>query len=226
MRARPLRRRPRPRASSSERAPRRRRSLSSAAGRVERAPAEQRRGRGPGLGLAGPALGARLRAERDELGEVVHRLDAAGRRDPDEPVGVEVVAEQERRVGVGRREEPRPAVVEQVALVDRLHPERERRLAELREDRRTVSRSPAGRSDSRPERALGRRLGGEGLPDVGLSCRRSRQRPRSSCRSRRRRARARRTCTRTGTVPRRCRGRAGAGRAPHTAPCRSATASS
>ena len=118
------------------------------AGRVERAPAEQRRGRGPRLGLAGPALGARLGAERDELGEVVHRLDAAGRRDPDEPVGVEVVAEQERRVGVGRREEPRPAVVEQVALVDRLHPERERRLAERPRRRATVSRSPAGRSDS------------------------------------------------------------------------------
>ena len=133
MRARPLRRPRRPaRARASGAAIAALAQLQ--AGRVERAPAEQRRRRGPGLGLAGPALGARLRAERDELGEVVHRLDAAGRRDPDEPVRVEVVAEQERRVGIGRGEEPRPAVVEQVALVDRLHPEREDRIAELRED--------------------------------------------------------------------------------------------
>jgi hypothetical protein len=38
-------------------------------------------------------------------------------------VRVEVVAEQERRVVVGRREEPRRAVVQQVALVDRLEAE-------------------------------------------------------------------------------------------------------
>jgi hypothetical protein len=49
-------------------------------------------------------------------------------------VGVEVVAEQQRRVVVGRREEPRPAVVDEVALVDRLETERVASLPERRED--------------------------------------------------------------------------------------------
>jgi hypothetical protein len=49
-------------------------------------------------------------------------------------VRVEVVAEQNRRVGVDGGEEPRPAEVEQVALVDRLEAEREARLRERGED--------------------------------------------------------------------------------------------
>jgi hypothetical protein len=49
-------------------------------------------------------------------------------------VRVQVVAEQQRGVRIGRREEARAAVVEQVALVDRLDPERVALLAERRED--------------------------------------------------------------------------------------------
>jgi hypothetical protein len=49
-------------------------------------------------------------------------------------VRVQVVAEQKRRVRVLRREQARPAVVEEVALVDRLDPEGVTLLAERRED--------------------------------------------------------------------------------------------
>jgi hypothetical protein len=49
-------------------------------------------------------------------------------------VSVEVVPEQERRVRVGGREQPRLTVVEEVALVDRLDPEGVTLLAERRED--------------------------------------------------------------------------------------------
>ena len=43
-------------------------------------------------------------------------------------------AEQQRRVGVGGREQTRPAEVEEVTLVDRLDAECEALLAERRED--------------------------------------------------------------------------------------------
>jgi hypothetical protein len=51
-------------------------------------------------------------------------------RDAHETVGVEVVAEEDARVAVGGTEQPRPAVVEQVALVDRFDAEREALLGE------------------------------------------------------------------------------------------------
>ena len=76
-------------------------------------------------------------------------------RDPDEPVRVEVVAEQERRVRVGRGEEPRTGEVDQVALVDRLDPERVARRRERREDRLALgvrSRRPRPRAGSRRPR--------------------------------------------------------------------------
>jgi hypothetical protein len=78
-------------------------------------------------------------------------------------VGVEVVAEQEGRVGVDRREQPRAAVVEQVPLVDRLQPERVALLAERREDRLelTLLLRPQRRL---PEPALTRGLEGDRLP--------------------------------------------------------------
>jgi hypothetical protein len=50
-----------------------------------------------------------------------------------------VIAEQQRRVAVGRREQPRPTVVEQVPLVDRLEPQRVTLLGERREDRLRLS---------------------------------------------------------------------------------------
>ena len=68
-------------------------------------------------------------------------------------MGVEVVAEQQRFLRRGRREQPRPAVVQQVALVDRLHAERTPLVAERREDGLEPSLL-LGSQRSRPERAL------------------------------------------------------------------------
>jgi hypothetical protein len=80
-------------------------------------------------------------------------------------VRVEVVAEQERRVGVRGREQPRPAVVEQVALVDRLQAERVALLAERRED--GLELALGGRPQRLlPEPALARRLLRDRLPEV------------------------------------------------------------
>ena len=68
---------------------------------------------------------------------------------------VEVVAEQQRRVVVGRVEQARRAVVDEVALVDRLEPEREARGSPSGEKIGRSSRSSSGRSDCLPEAALG-----------------------------------------------------------------------
>jgi hypothetical protein len=57
-------------------------------------------------------------------------------------VRVEVVAEQEGGVPVGRLEEAGPAVVDEVALVDRLQPERVPLIAERREDGRELALGP------------------------------------------------------------------------------------
>ena len=62
--------------------------------------AEGCRGRRPGLAVTRPAVRLALRAERDEVREVVDRSDVAARRDANEPVRVEVVAEQKRDVTV------------------------------------------------------------------------------------------------------------------------------
>ncbi|MBV8562559.1 MAG: hypothetical protein JOZ56_05655 [Actinobacteria bacterium] len=75
---------------------------------VEVARAEQRRGGGPERAVAVRALGAELAAERDQLREVADRVDVPEARDVDEAVRVEVVAEQQSRVRVGGREQPRP----------------------------------------------------------------------------------------------------------------------
>ena len=78
---------------------------------------------------------------------------------------VEVVAQEEGGVGVERDEEPRPAVVEEVALVDRLEPQRVALFAERREDR--LELALAGRVQRLlPEPALASRLAGDRLPEV------------------------------------------------------------
>jgi hypothetical protein len=92
-----------------------------------------------------PLLRPEMRASRDQLGERRDGVEVAGGGDPDEPVRVQVVAEQERDVSVRRREQARPAVVDEVALVDRLEPERE---ALRRERPKTPSRSGSARSCS------------------------------------------------------------------------------
>jgi hypothetical protein len=81
-------------------------------------------------------------------------------------VSVEVVPEQERRVLVGSRKEPRPAVVQQVALVDRLEAQRVALLGERREDGLVLA---LGLRPQRvpPERALRRRCLRDRPPDVG-----------------------------------------------------------
>jgi len=96
---------------------------------------EGRRCRRPRHAVARKPVGAELGAARDQLRQVADSLDRPCLRDADEPVRVEVVAEQQCRVVVARREEPRAPVMEQVALVDRLEPERVALLAQRREDR-------------------------------------------------------------------------------------------
>ena len=78
---------------------------------------------------------------------------------------VEVVAEQQRRVVVGGREQPRRPVVEQVALVDRLQAEGVALLGERREDRLLLAF--AGRAQCvLPEGAFACRLPSDRLPEA------------------------------------------------------------
>jgi hypothetical protein len=100
--------------------------------------------------------------QRRQVGD---RFDGPGLRDPDESVRVEVVAEQERGVVVGRREQARAAVVEQVALVDRLQPERVPLLGQGREDRLGLALAVRPKR-LRPELALGGRLLRDRPPDI------------------------------------------------------------
>jgi hypothetical protein len=87
------------------------------------ATAEGRRRCRPRFSVARQAVGPQPRAERDQSRQVGYGLDRSRLGDADEPVGVEVVTEQERGVRVGGREQARSPVVQEVALVDRLQPE-------------------------------------------------------------------------------------------------------
>jgi hypothetical protein len=127
--------------------------------------AESGRRRGPGLAVAAQAVGSQLGAVGDQRSQVGDGFDRPRLRDPDEAVRVEVVAEQERGVVVGRRKQARAAVVEQVALVDRLQPERVPLLAERREDRLGLALAGGAQGVS-PERALGGRLLRDRPPQV------------------------------------------------------------
>jgi hypothetical protein len=86
---------------------------------------KQRDGCRPRCAVPHSLLGPELRAQREELSQVGDDVHLTNRSDADEAVRVEVVAEQDRGVAVGGREEPWTAVVEKVALVDRLEPDRE-----------------------------------------------------------------------------------------------------
>jgi hypothetical protein len=81
-------------------------------------------------------------------------------------VRVEVVAEEERGVVVGRGEQPRAAVVEQIALVDRLQAEPVGLFGERGEDRVELSLE-LGKERLCPEAALPGRLVGDRLPQIG-----------------------------------------------------------
>src|SRR5947208_16697923 len=155
--------------------------------------AQQRDARGPGGAVLATVLGPELRAERDQLAHVRNGLDRARGGEADEPLRVQVVAQQENRVPVARGEETGAAVVDEIALVDRLDGHAEAGLGERREDRHAV----AGSSRAQrllPERALTLGLERDLLPEVKLG---SQLRPPASGRSPRRRGRARRTSPRT-----------------------------
>jgi len=143
----------------------RRLSVTAPGGAGGWARAEGGRRRSPGLAVARQAVGAKLGAVRDQRRQVGDRLDRPRLCDPDEAVRVEVVAEQERGVVVGRREQARAAVVQQVALVDRLQPERVPLLAERREDRLGLALAGGAQGVS-PKRALGGRLLRDRPPEV------------------------------------------------------------
>jgi hypothetical protein len=127
--------------------------------------AELRGCRRPRLAVAREAVGAQLGAERNQRGELGHGLHGPVLGHAHKPVRVEVVAEQERRVVVGGREQARAPVVEEVALVDRLEPERVPLLGEQREDRLVLALA-VGAQRVRPEPALRRRGLRDRLPDV------------------------------------------------------------
>jgi hypothetical protein len=127
-------------------------------------PPEQGDRRRPGLPVPGPALGAQVGTEGEELGELGHHTHVFLRRHPHEPVCVEIVTEEDAGVAVCRGEEPRLSVMQEVALVNRLDAERKSFVGERREDRQLlplVFRTECGG----PERALVRGLERDGLPD-------------------------------------------------------------
>jgi len=94
-------------------------------GLLEDALAEQGHARCPDRSVLPRALRPQLGAERDQLAHVRNGLHRSRSREADEPVRIEVVAEEEDRVVVAGREEPGTPVVDEVPLVDRLDRERE-----------------------------------------------------------------------------------------------------
>jgi hypothetical protein len=104
-------------------------------------------------------------AKGKELGELRHDTHVSLRRDPHEPVRVQVVTEEDARVAIRRSEEPRLPVMQEIALVDRLGTEREPLVRERREDRQLlplIVRTKCGG----PKRALVCSLERNGLPDA------------------------------------------------------------
>jgi hypothetical protein len=129
---------------------------------------EQRDGRSPRRPVARLPLRAQMGAEGQKLSEVGDHADVSLPRDAHETVRVEVVAEQDARVAVGRRKEASAPVVEQIALVDRLDAECEALIGERREDRKLLPLRVRPKCCA-PERTLPLRLAGDGLPERGGS---------------------------------------------------------
>src|SRR6188474_214889 len=88
----------------------------------------------PCLTVSRGLLGTEVRAGGDELGQNDNGVELPRGGDPDEPMRIEVVAEQQRRLVVGGLEETRTPVVDEVPLVDGLEPEREPLRRQLSED--------------------------------------------------------------------------------------------
>ena len=98
--------------------------------------------------------GVRLRAERDHVRQLAHRLQVAERRQPREAERIEVVARKQPQAGVGRIEQPSGAVVDEIALQDALDQQRVVRGA-LTASLRTPP--PAARTTPPPARRRARR---------------------------------------------------------------------
>jgi hypothetical protein len=105
-----------------------------------------------------------MSAEGEELGQVSDHADVSLLRDAHEAVRVEVVAEEDARVAVGRGKQASAPVVKQIALVDRLDAEGEALIRERREDRKLFA-FRLGAKCCAPERAFPLRLPGDGLPE-------------------------------------------------------------
>jgi hypothetical protein len=126
---------------------------------------EKRDRRGPRRTVPRLPLRAQMSAQGQELGQVGDHADLSFLGDPHETVSVEIVAEKDARVPVGRREQASAPVVEQITLVDGLDAEREASIRERREDRKLLSfllRQKCGT----PERTFPLRLPGDGLPEA------------------------------------------------------------
>ena len=216
-RARPPPGRPRARPARGAATSRRRAGARRAADEPPVSGAQERDGARPGGAVVLSLLGAQLRAEETSSARSPTTATSPWAH-TDKPVGVEVVAQQDRGVGIGRREEPRSAVVEEVALVDGLEAgrsgprraSRHRRLVALLlgpERRRPEALSRAASSaivaqmptsaGEEVTRRLHRRV------DLGLAVRGRDEEPR------------------TGTARRRRPARAGAGTRRRSARCRS-----
>ena len=123
---------------------------------VRRAPADRGHARLPdGVGQLRAALGVRLGAQRDDVGQLADGLDVAQLRQPREAQRVEPIARQQREIGLDRPEEARGAVVQQLALADGLDHEGDVGLA--------PARARPGRGGG-AQRAV---LGGRGPQGVG-----------------------------------------------------------
>ena len=120
-----------------------------------------------GVGARGVTLGVRLRAQRDHVGQLGHRVEVAERGEPLEAERVEPIPGQQREVRIVGPDDAPGRVVLQVALADRLDEQRVALAAagdglavRLRLRRRPRSRCwPAGR----PRRAVPPRAGARRL---------------------------------------------------------------
>ncbi len=176
--------------------------------------ARRLRATAPGSAPSSPS--AWRRAQRaDQVGEDRDGVGVAERGEAVEAEGVEVVAGEQGEVGVVAGEQAGLAVVEEVALADRLDDEGV--LAASRPARRALTARLGRRRGARsacPRLAAGRRGPGGGSSQA------PRRRLRGCGRSSPRRGRGRRTRPRTAPAAGRRRGRAGRGRSGRGPRCR------
>ncbi len=123
--------------------------------RIGGAPADRGHARLPdGVGELRATLGLRLGAQPDDVGELGDRIDVAQRGQAREPQGVEPVAGEQGEVGLDLGEQPRGAVMQQLALADGLDDEGDVGL---------VARRPRARGSRRAEGAVRARFGAQRL---------------------------------------------------------------